>query len=177
MQPVTCLLRKFPPGAYRTPELETFISSPLFSATDPRLLALKNFLNLPMHTARIPPVDPAPATITAVLAMHAGHMRMQEPPLTASTCFRSPSIASRRSIQRMAESSPPSPLPALAATRGSRGLKGHSGSEITEIERSIRLIPRQVRFFVQSNPTASSPGSLGSMESFGTPLGRVRRAT
>jgi len=27
-----------------------------------------------MHTARIPPVDPAPATITAVLAMHAGHM-------------------------------------------------------------------------------------------------------
>jgi hypothetical protein len=29
---------------------------------------------LPMHTARIPPVDPAPATITAVLAMHAGHI-------------------------------------------------------------------------------------------------------
>jgi hypothetical protein len=29
MQPVTCLLRKFPPGAYRAPELETFISSPL----------------------------------------------------------------------------------------------------------------------------------------------------
>src|ERR1700680_3155782 len=27
-----------------------------------------------MHTARIPPVDPAPATITAVLAMHAGHI-------------------------------------------------------------------------------------------------------
>src|SRR5260370_39041328 len=39
----------------------------------PKLLALKNFLNLPMHTARIPPVDPAPATITAVLAMHPGH--------------------------------------------------------------------------------------------------------
>lgn len=34
----------------------------------------KNFLNLPMHTARIPPVDPAPATITAVLVMHAGHI-------------------------------------------------------------------------------------------------------
>jgi hypothetical protein len=33
-----------------------------------------NFLNLPMHTARIPPVDPAPATITAVLTMHAGHI-------------------------------------------------------------------------------------------------------
>ncbi|RZU43027.1 hypothetical protein BDD14_4630 [Edaphobacter modestus] len=27
-----------------------------------------------MHTARIPPVDPAPATITAVLVMHAGHI-------------------------------------------------------------------------------------------------------
>ena len=27
-----------------------------------------------MHTARIPPVDPAPASITAVLAMHAGHI-------------------------------------------------------------------------------------------------------
>ena len=27
-----------------------------------------------MHTARIPPVDAAPATITAVLAMHAGHI-------------------------------------------------------------------------------------------------------
>src|SRR5258708_24070185 len=27
-----------------------------------------------MHTARIPPVDPAPATITAVVAMHAGHI-------------------------------------------------------------------------------------------------------
>ena len=27
-----------------------------------------------MHTARIPPVDPAEATITAVVAMHAGHI-------------------------------------------------------------------------------------------------------
>ena len=27
-----------------------------------------------MHTARIPPVDPAPATIAAALAMHAGHI-------------------------------------------------------------------------------------------------------
>jgi hypothetical protein len=35
---------------------------------------LKNFLNVPMHTARIPPVDPAPAAITAALAMHAGHI-------------------------------------------------------------------------------------------------------
>jgi hypothetical protein len=29
---------------------------------------------LPMHTARIPPVDPAPATIAAALAMHTGHI-------------------------------------------------------------------------------------------------------
>jgi hypothetical protein len=35
---------------------------------------MNNFLNLPMHTARIPPVDPAPAAITAALAMHAGHI-------------------------------------------------------------------------------------------------------
>lgn len=35
-QPVTCLLREFPPGAYRTPELETFISSlPLLVASQP----------------------------------------------------------------------------------------------------------------------------------------------
>jgi hypothetical protein len=32
MQPVTCLLRKFPPGAYRAPDDKTFISSPSFSA-------------------------------------------------------------------------------------------------------------------------------------------------
>jgi hypothetical protein len=35
---------------------------------------VKNLLNLPMHTARIPPVDPAPAAITAALAMHTGHI-------------------------------------------------------------------------------------------------------
>src|SRR5262249_16654231 len=40
----------------------------------PVRFALKNSLNLLLHTARIPPVDPAPATITAVLAMHAGHI-------------------------------------------------------------------------------------------------------
>jgi voltage-gated potassium channel Kch len=27
-----------------------------------------------MHTARIPPVEPTPATIAAVLATHAGHI-------------------------------------------------------------------------------------------------------
>ena len=35
-------------------------------------LSVVSFLNLPMHTARIPPVDPTPATTAAVLAMHAG---------------------------------------------------------------------------------------------------------
>src|SRR5580698_7425126 len=34
----------------------------------------KTFLNLPRHTARIPPVDPAPATITAVFAIQTGHI-------------------------------------------------------------------------------------------------------
>src|SRR5437762_154457 len=38
--------------------------SPLFSENRPRRFTLKNFLNLPMHKPRIPPVDPAPATIT-----------------------------------------------------------------------------------------------------------------
>ena len=35
---------------------------------------MNNFLNLPMHIARIPPVDPAPAIIAVALAMHAGHI-------------------------------------------------------------------------------------------------------
>lgn len=35
---------------------------------------MKNFLNLAMHTARTPPDDPAAATITAVLSIHAGHI-------------------------------------------------------------------------------------------------------
>src|SRR5712691_5929355 len=48
--------------------------SPVLSETGRDDSLLKTLLNLPMHTAKIPPVDPAPATITAVLAMHAGHM-------------------------------------------------------------------------------------------------------
>jgi hypothetical protein len=39
-----------------------------------RPLALKTFLNLPIHTTRTPPVDPAPAAIIAALAMHTGHI-------------------------------------------------------------------------------------------------------
>ncbi len=53
--------------------------------------------------------------------------RMQEPPSTASTCFRSPRIASRRSIRRPAACSRRSRRPAAAATRGSPGPKGRSG--------------------------------------------------
>ena|SRR5580658_4171046 len=45
---------------------------PLFSETD--RAGLKKFPNLPVYTARNPPVDPAAATITAALAMHAGHI-------------------------------------------------------------------------------------------------------
>ncbi len=37
MQPVICLLRKFPPGAYRAAELETFISSAFVGGEDPIL--------------------------------------------------------------------------------------------------------------------------------------------
>jgi len=103
--------------------------------------------------------------------------RMQEPPSTASTCFRSPRIAFRRSIRRVAECSPRSPRPATAVTRGWPGPKGHSGLGITGTERSTRLIPKQAPFFAQSNPTASSPGSLGSMENSGMPPGKVRKAT
>src|SRR4029077_5612329 len=50
--------------------------------------------------------------------------RMQERFSTASTCFRSPRVASRRSIQRPAVCSPRSRRPAAAVTRGSRGPKG-----------------------------------------------------
>ena len=34
-----------------------------------------NSLNSSMHTDRIAPVDPAPAAITTVRAVHTGHMR------------------------------------------------------------------------------------------------------
>src|SRR6202051_2293421 len=40
-----------------------------------------------MHTARIPPVDPAPAAITAALAMHAGHI------FPSSELLRSPRVS------------------------------------------------------------------------------------
>jgi hypothetical protein len=66
--------------------------------------------------------------------------------------------------------------PAAAVTRGSRGPKGRSGWGSIGTGRSIKLIPRQGRFFAPSSPTASSPGSPGSTESSGTAPGKVTRA-
>src|SRR5581483_4449017 len=102
--------------------------------------------------------------------------RTREQPSTGGTCFRSLTIAFRRSIQKPAECSPLFPRQATAAIRGWHGPKGHSGSGITGIEKSIRSIPKQARLFAQLNPTASSPGSPGPMESSGMPHGRASKA-
>ncbi len=99
-----------------------------------------------------------------------------ERPLTASTCFSSPRIASGRSIRRPAGCSPRSRRPAAAVTRGSRGPKGRSGWASIGTGRSIKSIPKPGRFFARSSPTASSPGSPGSTESSGTAPGKVTRA-
>src|SRR3984885_7573429 len=45
-----------------------------------------------MHTARIPPVDPAPATMTAVLAMHTGHIGVSSPFRDRSQAKLSPGL-------------------------------------------------------------------------------------
>src|SRR3984885_3868377 len=45
-----------------------------------------------MHTARIPPVDPAPATMTAVLAMHTGHIGVSPPFRDRSQAKLSPGL-------------------------------------------------------------------------------------
>jgi len=68
------------------------------------------------------------------------------------------------------------PAPGGGGTRDSRGRKVRFGWGSIETGRSIKSTLRQARFFVPSNQTASSPESLGSMESFGMPLGKVRRA-
>jgi nucleotidyltransferase/DNA polymerase involved in DNA repair len=84
----------------------------------------------------------------------------QERPSTASTCFRSPRIASRRSIRRPAVCSRRSRRLAAAVTRGSRGPKGRSGWGSIGAGRSIKSIPKRGRFFAPSSPTASSPPEL-----------------
>ena len=54
-----------------------------------------------MHTARIPPADPAPATITAVLAMHAGHIWLGRRTLAdAAELDRSPWPLRRSAVPR-----------------------------------------------------------------------------
>ena len=103
--------------------------------------------------------------------------RMPARPSTASTCFSSPRIASRRSIRRPAVSSPPSRRPAAAAIRDWRGPKERSGSASIAIGRSTRSIPRPGRSFARSSPTASSPASPGSTASSGTAPGKVTRAS
>ena len=82
--------------------------SPRFSLNRPRPFALKNFLNLPMHTARIPPADPAPAAIAAALATHTGHIfpssKLHNPP-RLNVAAGLPRVASP---SRGCNSSPPS---------------------------------------------------------------------
>src|ERR1700680_2967371 len=68
--------------------------------------------------------------------------RMQERPSTASTCFRSPRVASRRSIQRPAVCSPRSRRPPAAVTRGSRGPKGRSGGGQYEDRKIYQVDPQ-----------------------------------
>src|SRR5262249_39772414 len=51
-----------------------------------------------MHTARIPPMDPAPATITAVLAMHAGHICLSSELLIRPSRFASEAATTLASI-------------------------------------------------------------------------------
>ena len=79
-------------------------------------------------------------------------------------------------IRGLAVCSPRSQRPATAVTQGSRGRKGRFGSDSTGRGKSIRLIPTQGRFFAPSSPIALSPGLPGSMESCGTPPGKVKRA-
>ncbi len=102
--------------------------------------------------------------------------RMQERRSTASTCFRSPRIASRRSIRRPAACWRRSRRPAAAVTPGSPGPKARFGWGSIGPARSIKSIPKQGRSFAPSSATASSPGSPGSTASSGTAPGKVTRA-
>src|SRR5882724_11567047 len=117
--------------------------------------------------------DPASGKLmrTIDVAAHAGTA------FDGKHLFQIARIASRRSIPKLAVCSPRSRRPAVAATRDSHGPKVRFELGSIETGRSIKSIPRPARFFAPSNPTASSPGSLGSMESFGMPPGKVRRAT
>jgi hypothetical protein len=65
---------------------------------------LKILLHLAMHTARIPPLELAAATITAVPAMHAGHiglssMDFQSRPLSFRVASRPEDLPLRELVQ------------------------------------------------------------------------------
>src|SRR5438309_11994790 len=102
--------------------------------------------------------------------------RMQVQLLTANTCIRSPRIAFKRSILRAGRCSPPFPPPATVAIQGSLGLRGGFGWEITAGGKFIKLIRRVERFSAPYAPIASSQGSPGLMEGFGTRLLKAMRA-
>src|SRR5215469_14206198 len=104
-------------------------------------------------------------------------LRMPERHSMGNIFFRLRRTESIRLIRRPAGCWPRSPLQAVAAIRGSRGRKAHCGSGSIVAGKSIKSIPRQVRFSAQSSPTGSSLASPGSMESCGTPPGKVSRVT
>src|SRR2546422_674057 len=64
--------------------------------------------------------------------------RMQERPSTASTCFSSPRIASRRSIRRPAACSPRSRRPAAAVSRAASGTKEREGEDSAQAQAGLR---------------------------------------
>ena len=137
-----------------------------------------NGVTLTASTSGLPPGTACTRSIRRAGRRCARSMspRTQERPSTVSTCFRSPRIASRRSIRRPAVCSRRSRRLAAAVTPGSHGPKGRSGWDSIGTGRSIKSIPRQGLFFAPSTPTASSPGSPGSTASSGTAPGTATRA-
>ena len=66
---------------------------------------------------------------------------MRERPLTGSTCFKSPGIASKKSTQRPGEYSPRFPRPAPVA-RGSRGPRGCCGLDSIRTRKIHQIDPQ-----------------------------------
>jgi hypothetical protein len=100
-----------------------------------------------------------------------------ERPSTASTCSRSPRIASRRSIRRPAACLATIPAPGGGVNSGLAWAEGDAlGGAVSGAEDPSDRSPIQGRFFAPIESTASSPGSPGSMASSGTAPGKVTRA-
>ena len=95
---------------------------------------------------------------------------------TVGICFRSPRIASRRSIRKPAVCFPASRR-RPAAIPGLHGLRERSGLADIAIERFINSIPKRGRFFAPLSPIASSPALPGPTESYGTAPGKMTRAS